>query len=254
MKNFFILLRHELRMLLISSSTYIAAILFLLFMGFIYWAILRSIALVPQDLSPMTQFFSLFWLPAFFAVPLLTMRSFSHEKNHSTLNLILSTPTSKFAIVLSKFFSAYFLYLLIWAITLSFPIITDSVISNNVYDNPIIDIVGFLGGFTFISISSLLFIAYGIFASTLTRSQLIAAMLTFAMLFITCIGAQQLEYMAIQKSNTEIFLYEFINYISVFEHLEDFSLGILDTRPFIFYVSSTILILSITTNIVRYKS
>ena len=47
---------------------------------------------MPQDSSPVAQFFSLFWLPVFFSVPLLTMRSIASERNQSTLETLFSTP------------------------------------------------------------------------------------------------------------------------------------------------------------------
>ena len=61
MRNFFVLLKHELRMLLISPPTYIAAVLFLGLMGFLYWAILRGMVNTPEESLPLVQFLSIFW-------------------------------------------------------------------------------------------------------------------------------------------------------------------------------------------------
>ena len=90
MRHFFILLKHELRMLFISPATYIAAVLFLCLMGFLYWAILRSMVNTPSETLPTVQFFSVFWIPVFFVVPLLTMRSIAGERSIGTLD----TPVS----------------------------------------------------------------------------------------------------------------------------------------------------------------
>ena len=81
MGHFFTLVRHEVRLLFIAPSTYVASVLFILLMGFIYWATLRSMTLIPQDTSSISKYFSLFWLPIFFTVPLLTMRSIAEERN-----------------------------------------------------------------------------------------------------------------------------------------------------------------------------
>ena len=75
MRHFFTLFKQELRMLLISPSTYIAAVLFLSLMGFIYWAILRGMVNTPSETLPTVEFFSVFWIPVLFVVALLTMRS-----------------------------------------------------------------------------------------------------------------------------------------------------------------------------------
>ena len=80
MRHFFTLLSHELRMLLVSPSTYIAATAFLVFMGFIFTGILESYSRAPQENSPAHVFFQLFWLPVFFMVPLLTMKCLAEER------------------------------------------------------------------------------------------------------------------------------------------------------------------------------
>ena len=254
MHHLITLIRHEIRLLLISPPVYIAAVLFLGLMGFIYWAILRGMTLVPQDMSANAQFFSLFWLPVFFLVPLLTMRSLAAEKNRATLESLFSTPVPKFSIVLSKYLSAYLLYILLWSLTIYFPIITENILPETISRNSLVDPAGMAGSITFIALSGLLFISIGIFTSSLTRSQLVAAMLCFTLLFITCIGAQQLEYATYNYLSPGSFFYDLIEYINVFSHLEDFSLGIIDTRPFVFYFSAAFLFLSLAVNNIESKS
>ena len=65
MKHFFTLLSHEIRMLLVNPSTYIAATAFLGFMGFVFVGILENYSTAAQDTSPAQVFFQLFWLPVF---------------------------------------------------------------------------------------------------------------------------------------------------------------------------------------------
>lgn len=244
--HFTTLVRHEIRLLFITASTYVASLLFLALMGFIYWVILRSTALLPQDTSTISQFFSLFWLPVFFTVPLLTMRSIAEEKNQATLQILFSAPIPKYAIVLSKFFAAYFLYAILWISTLYFPLITYSILPDNISNSTLIDASSISGSLVFILLSGILFISIGIFTSSLTRSQLVAGMLCFTFLFIICIGGQQLEYATYNYFEKGSILFEGIQYVNVIRHFEDFSLGILDSRPFIFYLSISILLLSLT--------
>ncbi len=253
MRHLLTLVRHEIRLLLISPTVYIASVIFLILMGFIYWAILREMTLAPQDISANAQFFGLFWLPVFFLVPLLTMRSIAAEKSRSTLESLFSTPVPKFSIILSKYLSAYLLYITLWALTLYFPIITQSLFPETISNNNLVDPAGMLGGIIFIALSGLLFIAIGIFASSLTRSQLVAAMLCFTLLLIACIGSQQLEYATFNYLSPGSFLYGLIEYINIYSHLEDFSLGIIDTRPFVFYFSSAYLFLSLAVNNIESK-
>ena len=94
-----------------------------------------------------------------------------------------------------------------------------------------------LGGYLFIAISTM-HIAAGIFASSLTRSQLVASLLSFGILFIIVLGEYALfPQIEVPKNMAED--WHHADYLSTFRHLEDFSRGILDSRPFILYITST---------------
>ena len=121
MRNFTTLLKHELRMLLISPATYLAAFFFYLIMGLLYWSILRDMVATARDELPVVYFFKLFWLPAFFVVPLLTMKSIAGQRSDGTLDALFATATSHGSIILSKFAGSYCFYLLLWIGTLCFP-------------------------------------------------------------------------------------------------------------------------------------
>ena len=113
MRHFLILLKHELRMLLISPTTYIAGFLFLALMGLLYWIILNEMSTTALEELPHVEFFKGFWIPTFFVIPLLTMRSIAGERSSGTLDTLLTTPTSRISVVLSKFTGAYLFYLLL---------------------------------------------------------------------------------------------------------------------------------------------
>lgn len=120
MRHYFTILSHEVRTLLYSSSTYIAAVLFLGVMGFVFAGILELYAKAPQETSPAVVFFQLFWFPVFFMVPLLTMKSFAEERRLGTLETLLTAPVSTTEVVLGKFSAAYLFYILLWGSTLGF--------------------------------------------------------------------------------------------------------------------------------------
>ncbi len=254
MRHFFILLKHELRMLLISPSTYVAAFLFFCLMGFLYWAILRNIVNAPADDLPTAQFFSLFWIPVFFVVPLLTMRSIAGERSVGTLDTLMTTPTSRVAVVFSKFAGAYLFYMLLWAITLSFPLITQKLYPNAALDGGLLDVASLSGGFLFLAVSGLLFIAIGIFASSLTRSQLVAGMLSFTTLFLVIVGGQQLNNITVYAVDLPGWIGGTVAYLQIFQHLDDFSRGVIDTRPFFYYTSTTALLLGLSTLVIEAKA
>jgi ABC-2 type transport system permease protein len=254
MRNFFVLLKHELRMLLISPPTYIAAVLFLGLMGFLYWAILRGMVNTPEESLPIVQFLSIFWIPVFFVVPLLTMRSIAGERSTGTLDTLMTTPTSRVAVILSKFSGAYIFYMLLWLATLSFPLLAAKFFPSAALSGSLLEAAPIIGGFTFLSLSGILFISIGIFASSMTRSQLVAGMLSFTTLFVVIIGGQQLGNIAEGGADLSFWMSELVNYLQIFQHLDDFSRGVIDTRPFFYYTSTGLLLLGLSTLVIEAKA
>ncbi len=254
MRHFFILLKHELRMLLISPTTYIAGFLFLCLMGFLYWAILQQMIASPQDELPAVEFFKSFWIPTFFVVPLLTMRSIAGERSIGTLDTLLTTPTSRIAVILSKFAGAYIFYMLLWIATLGFPLLAAKCFPTAAESGKLLEIAPILGSIAFIAISGILFVSIGIFASSVTRSQLVAGMFTFTTLFVVIVGGQQLGNIAQNGAELTGWLKGTVDYLQIFSHLDDFSRGIIDTRPFFYYTSMGALLLGMSTLVIEAKA
>lgn len=241
-------------MLLISPSTYVAGVLFLSLMGFLYWAILRTSVNAPSDILPSVQFFGIFWIPVFFVVPLLTMRSIAGERSTGTLDTLMTTPTSRISVIFSKFAGAYIFYILLWALTLGFPLITQKLYPHAAEAGALLDTASITGSFIFLAVSGVLFISTGILASSITRSQLVAGMLCFTTLFVLVVGGQQLGNLAEMGGQLSGWLDATINYLQMFEHLDDFSRGIIDTRPFFYYISTGLLLLGISSLVIEAKA
>lgn len=239
MRHFLTILVHEIRMLLVNASTYIAAVLFLAVMAFIFTGILENYSGQPRETSPATVFFQLFWLPVFFMVPLLTMKCISEERRLGTLETLLTTPVSTAEVVLGKYGAAYFLYLLLWASTGGFFYI----LHRYAGDARFIDTGPLIGGYIFVAVSGLLFVALGVLASALSRSQAVAGILCFALLFGLIIGLRFLA--GVDAMNLEVLApaRAVVDYAQVFTHLDDFTRGVLDTRQLLFYLSGTVLAL-----------
>ncbi len=239
MRHFFTILSHELRSLLFNPSTYVAAVLFLALMGFIFTGILDQYSKTPQETPPAAVFFQAFWIPVWFMVPLLTMRSFAEERRLGTLETLLTTSVSTTEVVLGKFSAAYLLYLAMWGSTFGFHV----VLQHYAPDPRFLDSGPLLGGYLFIAVSGLLYIAVGIFASSLTRSQSVAGILTWVILVALTIG---LNYLATAPIFGQESFHPFktaVESAQVFQHLEDFTHGVIDTRQVFFYVTGAILAL-----------
>ncbi len=250
MKHFLSLLKHELRALFIAPSTYVAGVIFLLLMGFIYILILADFAMQPRDGLPTEDFFQLYWLPVFFIVPLLTMKSIAEERRLGTLETLMTTPVTATEIIFSKFLAAYLFYCFLWLITLGFPLIVKITIQSPLVTAKLLDPASLIGGYLFVTVSGLLFISVGIFSSSLTRSQLVAGMFCFSILFIIILGVPAVKSQSIgwiEWVNTTL------EYFNNFKHLEDFGRGVIDTRPIFFYLSNTALVLGISVLITEAK-
>jgi len=251
MRGFLTILRHEIFVLIISPATYVAGFLFLLLMWLVYWLILKDL---PSEDLPVSSFFQLFWLPVLFMVPLLTMRSIAEEHRMGTLESTLATPTTPLAIVAGKFAGAYVVFLSFWVLALGYPILSAFQISEGSANFSFLEGSPLVGGLLFISVSGTMYVAAGIFASSLTRSQLVAAMLCFAILFMVVLGEQLLfTYSGAQVAVPERW-YPLLDYFRTFRQLEDFSRGIVDTRPFALYFSSAAVLLGAAVVIVERKT
>jgi len=251
MRGFLAIARHEVFVLLISPATYVAGFLFLLMMWLVYWLILKDL---PSEDLPASSFFQLFWLPVLFMVPLLTMRTLAEERRMGTLESTLTTPTTPLAIVVGKFSGAYLVFLAFWVLALGYPILTALQVPEGSANFSFAGGSQLTGGVLFVAVSGAMYIAAGIFASSLTRSQFVAAMLCFAILFIVILGEQLL----FTYSGTQIVVADrwqpILDYFRTFRHLEDFSRGIVDTRPFVLYFSSAIVMLGIAVVVVERKA
>ncbi len=242
MRHFFTILSHEIRMLLVNGSTYIAAVLFLFVMGFIFTLLLNTYSQAPQETAPAYDFFRLFWLPVFILVPLTTMKSVSEERRLGTLETLLTTPVSTTEVVLGKYGAAYFLYLLFWGSTGGLFYILHRFAA----DARLIDPGTLVGGYLYIAVSGLLFVAIGVFASALSRNQAVAAVLALVMLIVLIFGVQlSLDIPFLQLPALHP-VHAALDYAQVFQHLDDFSRGVVDTRHLFFYFTGTTLTLILT--------
>lgn len=239
MRHFLTLLSHEIRALLFNPSTYVAAVLFLLVMGSLFTAMLDDFVNTPQEVLPGVRFFQFFWIPVFFMVPLLTMKSLAEERRLGTLETLLTTPVSTAEVVLGKFGAAYLLYLLMWGSTAGFHYL----LHYYTRDPRFLEAGPLIGCYVFIALSGLLFIALGIFASALTRSQAVAGILSFALLFALIVGLSYLSEATILQRSTFSPLKNTFESLHFFRHLDDFTNGIIDSRQVFFYLTGATLAL-----------
>ncbi len=248
MSNFLALTGRELKAFWYSSIAYVVGSLFLLLQGWTFWLLLAVMNDLRSDPAvTMAQYFFggsfFYWLAVLMMAPLLTMRSFSEEKRTGSIELLLTAPVTDTQVVLSKFFGAWLAYLMCWACTLA---LFGLLRLHTTFDwAPVL--LGYLGT----ALLGAVLIAAGIFASSLTRNQVVAALLsTVLILLLFSVGILDIF---IRDPETS----KIIRYLSLIEHLQDFSKGILDTRPIVFYASAASICLFLTGRVIsnpRWRS
>jgi ABC-2 type transport system permease protein len=158
-------------------------------------------------------------------IPMITMGLFSEEKKRGTIELLLTTPLTNLQVVLGKFFAGLTFFCCM--LGLSMLLIGTLFIYSKPDFGPIFS--GYLG----LLLYGASLVALGMFVSTLTENQIIAAVLGFGMILILCI-------VDAFAGSTGTVMQHVISYLSVIQHLEDFIKGVVDTPGIIFYISLAI--------------
>lgn len=247
MQPFLTLVRRELGGCYVSLIGYVivAAVQFLLGLSFI--VVLRALVNKPFDIPVTEAFFNngLFWLVMLLAPPIITMRTFAHEKFSGTYETLMTTPVGDVQVVLAKFTGALFFFMSAWLPLLAYPFL----LKRFSVDLSVVD-QGAVGG-TFIGIFlfGALYISLGCFASALTRSQIVAAMNAF----VIGLGLFLLSYLTFIIPPNPGWQSVVLHHVSMIEHMKDFTRGIVDTRQVVFYVSLTSLFLFLTLKVVESR-
>ncbi len=241
MGNLLALTEHEFKSLWYSPIAYTVGALFLFLQGFVFWLLLMVMNDPRVDPAlTMAQFFFggtfFYWFSALIMAPLLTMRAFSEEKRTGSIELLLTAPVTDTQVVLAKFFGAWSAYVLLWASTGVFFLLLRRY--------TVFDWAPVAGGFVGSWLLGAVLIAAGILASSLTRNQIIAALLSFvALLLLFSVGLLEIF---IKDPETLKFLHQ----VSVMEHVGTFAKGIVDTRSLILYACLTAACLFATIRVV----
>jgi ABC-2 type transport system permease protein len=235
MSNIIAIAHKELKSYFASPIAYVVIAMFALLFGYFYFALLafferqsmqmmgmggpQTVNINQQLIRPLLMNASVIVL---FVMPMITMRTYSEEKRSGTIELLLTSPLTDFQIIMGKFLGAMSLYATMLAVTLIHIGILFA------FGNPEWKPVatGYLG----LLLMGGCFISVGLLISSFTKNQIVAGMVTFAVFLmlwvINWIGS-------FSGPTTQAVL----NYLSITEHYDDFTRGVLDTKHLIYYVS-----------------
>ncbi len=230
----------ELRAFFVAPLAYVVLFFFLIVNGFVfsYLAAALSDPRAPAG-PPMTFFFS--WTPVFLLIlgVVLTMRLLTEELRSGSIEVLMTAPVTEGQVIAGKYLAALTFFVFLWLPTLVYAALIDHY--SEVDWGPVM--AGYLGIFCI----GALFLAVGTFASAMTSSQLVAAMVTGALLFVLLLLGVLADIFAGETAK------QVFSYLSLSEHLDELSRGIVDSRRLVFYATSTLFFLFLASRALEDK-
>ncbi len=234
MRNILAIANKELRAYFASPIAYILIGFFALLYGYFFSLILgyfvrqsmqaglmggaQSMNVNQQVIRPVFQNVTVI---ALFLLPMVTMRTYAEEKRSGTIELLLTSPLTDFQIVMGKFLGSMALYCVMLGVTMIHLIVL-FVTSRPEWKPLLTAYLGFLlfGG---------CFLSLGLFISSLSKNQIVAGTVTFAVFLLLWI----INWIGGIVPSAE----KLTSYLSIVDHFDDFTKGVVDTSHLIYYVS-----------------
>jgi len=247
MKTFLTLLGREVKSFLYSPIAYVVLFYFLFLSGFNFYSQISIMNGYPTEVTVVEAFFmpALFWFPFVLSFPLITMRVYSEEFRMGTFETLTTAPVKDWQVVLSKFFGVLVFYIILWTPTLcsfaAFQYITGKTAANAAG--------AYWGTYLLLLLMGGFFISVGCLASALTKDQINAATISFTTITLLLFVGFMPEIMNI----TAPAIKDMFSYVSSIQHMQDFSKGIIDSRPIIWYLSMTVLVSYLTLQVFQFR-
>ena len=242
MKKLFAVIGREWRAYFFSPLAYVILTAYMFLNG---WIFSRIVVFLASPGAPHERFLSLmftntfFWIFTLFIVPILTMRLLAEERRSGTLEVLLTSPVSETTVVVGKFLGALGFFLVLWLPSIVFILYIRSKTD--------VDLGAVGSGYLGIALLGAYFLSVGTFASAVTKNQILAAILAFAMLIpIFSIGL-------FDAGGGDPARQNLIGYFNIWDHMDEFARGVVDTRRLVYYLSGTVLFLLLAATVLASK-
>lgn len=252
MSNIWSIAKRELQAYFTSPIAYALIAVFLVLAGFFFYSLLwwfnaqamqmaqnpyyaQQVNINQMVYAPLFHNMSIILL---LIIPLLTMRLLAEEKRVGTEELLYTSPVSVFQIILGKYLASLIVLATTLALTLVHAIFVFA------YGNP--ELAPILCGYLGLFLLGAAFLAVGIFFSSLTDNQIVAAVLTFGALLMFWV-------LSWAAGSAGGFWREVLNYLSFFQHFDNLTRGILDTSDLAYYVSFAAFGLFLTHSVIQSR-
>jgi ABC-2 type transport system permease protein len=164
---------------------------------------------------------------------MLTMGVYAEERKRGTMEMLMTSPITELQIVIGKYLALLTLYAAMLAPTLVYHVVM------GMYSEPKLPWRIVWAGYLGVFLLGAVLLALGSFISSLTENQIVAGVITFVLfllLWVLDMGVRGLSGAA----------GEIVKYLSILQHYEEFSQGVIDTSSVIFYLSGILLGLFLT--------
>jgi len=218
MRNTLTVAGKELRAYFTSPMAYVVMFFYLGVCGLIFALSISG----QQAVADMRGLFGTMVFVTLMMAPVITMGLLAQEYASGSIELLMTNPVRDWEVVIGKYLAAVGLFLLLLVLSLEYPLIMEK------YGSP--DWGAVFAGYIGVLLAGMAFIAISLFASSLTRNQIAAAIIgAFMLLFFWLIGWLS---MSVSESFGDI-----AKHISIFENFQDFDKGIVDIKPVIYFLS-----------------
>ncbi len=247
MRKVLILAKRELSAYFYSPMAYVIAALFLLMVGVIFlWGV--RVPFLKIELEPVFRsgaestlrpLFDVLAYGLAVVVPLLTMRLVAEEFRSGTIETLMTAPVTDAAVILGKFLGAFVMYLFLLVATgIFFTLVV-------VFGKPDWGVAGM--GYLGMVLLGGAYISVGLFASTLTRHQLVAGLIGIAILAFFTSGL----YLVVLTVPAEYA--QSVAKLNMITYFADFSRGVFDTRGLVFFLTVTAFFLFISVKVLESR-
>ncbi len=247
MRKFFTLWSREVAVYFRSPAAYVILFFFLLLTGFNFWSVLNAMNRSPAFISVFEAYFNtvFFWFGFVLPFPLITMRLFSEEYKLGTIELLMTAPVRDGQVLFAKYLSAVFFYAVLWLPSLLYFAIFQWQTGLQAAPAP----GCYFGAYAMLLLLGLFYISIGCLTSALTRNQVVAAIMSFAVIVLPFLWS----FLARVFPSVGQALRDVTDYVSPIHHMAQFSQGLFDTRPVVFYLSLTAMVLFFTFQVFQYR-
>lgn len=225
----------------LSPLSYALAALFLIVQGYGFFLLIEALARSQAPTSSVLQYFFggtfLYWLFLLFLVALLTMRLVAEERQHGTLEPLLTAPVRESAVATGKLTAALLFYVALWLPTVIYP----AILASYARQPEVLELGPLAAGYLGTLLTGLSALALGLLCSTLARTQILAAALTFVLLVLWLLFGLLTDLYAPSERLRAV-----AAYLNLFQQQDELGRGILDSRRIVLHLSLALAFLGIT--------